>query len=149
MLSIVKIPIEKLSQAQNLPLPEHQTDYSAGLDLLSAEDTVVSPGERQLIATGLKVAIPIGYEGQIRPRSGLSLRHGVIVPNSPGTIDADYRGEIKIILWNLGDDEFTIKRGDRIAQLVVVPVIRVEWEQVNTIPQTVRGDGGFGHTGLS
>ncbi len=148
MLTILKVPVEILSHAQDLPLPDYQTDHASGLDLVSAEDAILIPGDRRLIATGLKIAIPIGYEGQIRPRSGLSLRHGITIPNSPGTIDADYRGEVKIILWNLGENEFTIKRGDRIAQLVVVPVIRVEWERVSTVLETERGDGGFGHTGV-
>lgn len=111
------------------------------------EDRVVKPGETVLIPTGFQMEIPSGYEAQIRPRSGLALKHGVGVLNSPGTIDSDYRGEVKIILKNFGKEEFTIRRGDRIAQLVICPVVRAEWEEVNIVEETSRGAGGFGHTG--
>jgi len=119
------------------------------VDLSAAvsSDLVIEPGARALVPTGFAIELPQGYEAQVRPRSGLALRHGLTLPNAPGTIDADYRGEIKVILMNLGDEAFTVRRGDRIAQLVVAPVTRVEWSEAGDLEETQRGDGGFGHTG--
>ncbi len=132
-----------------LDLPRYMTADAAGLDLvadLEAEVTL-APGERRLVPTGLALAIPPGFEGQVRPRSGLAVRHGVTVLNAPGTIDADYRGEIHVVLVNLGHEPVTVRRGDRIAQLVVAPVARVAWAEVASLPPTARADGGFGSTG--
>ena len=125
------------------------TSGAAGFDLRAAlsETLKLQPGERRLIPTGLRIALPAGFEAQVRPRSGLALRHGILIPNAPGTIDADYRGEIQVILMNLGDEPFEVKRGDRIAQLVVAPVTRIEWQEVPDLDDTPRGAGGFGHTG--
>ena len=137
--------------AKGLPLPTVTTEGAAGLDLRAALATPLRlrPGERSLVPTGLRIALPRGYEGQIRPRSGLALRHGILVPNSPGTIDSDYRGEIQVILMNSGEADFEIQRGDRIAQLVVAPVVRPDWVPVERLSPTARGAGGFGHTGRS
>ena len=135
--------------ADDIPLPRYATGDSSGLDIAAAvagEETI-APGARALIPTGFTVEIPRGYEGQIRARSGLALRHGIGIINAPGTIDADYRGEIKIILANFGAEPFTVRRGDRIAQLVIAPVARVTLEEVPSVESTARGDGGFGHTG--
>ncbi len=131
-------------------LPEYATDGSAALDIHAflKESAILKPGERKLIPTGLKFAIPEGYEVQIRPRSGLALKHGVTLLNSPGTIDSDYRGDIGVILINLGQDDFVINNGDRIAQMLVAPVIHVAWNQVLVLDDTARGEGGFGHTGV-
>lgn len=131
-------------------LPTYATADAAGLDLRAAidEPVVLAPGERGLVPTGLALAIPRGYEGQVRPRSGLALRHGVTVVNSPGTIDADYRGEVGIVLVNHGNEPFTVNPGDRIAQLVLAPVLRAELELVDELPETERGVGGYGSTGL-
>lgn len=133
----------------DLQTPRYETEFSAGMDVQAAVDTSVAvrPGERCLIKTGLAVAIPPGYEIQVRPRSGLAVKYGITILNSPGTIDSDYRGEIKIALINLGSEEFVIQRGDRIAQLVVAPVIRARVELVDELETTARGEGGFGHTG--
>lgn len=136
----------------DLPLPTPATSQSAGADLAAAVEKrlVLQPGERAAIPTGFAVAIPSGYEGQVRGRSGLALRHGVTLPNAPGTIDSDYRGEVHVILHNAGEDPFVIERGDRIAQLVIAPVARVEFAEVSSteaLGETPRGDGGFGHTG--
>lgn len=132
-----------------LPLPEPATVGAAGLDLRAAvhDDHVIEAGACALIPTGIRIAVPEGYEAQVRPRSGLALRHQIVVPNAPGTIDSDYRGEVKVILMNAGREPFTVRRGDRIAQLVVAPVVRVEWEAVDSLDETSRGAGGFGHTG--
>ena len=143
----IKIEIVKLNHAKGLKLPEYATSGSAGMDLVSAVETEIKPMEISLIPTGLTVAIPEGYEGQIRPRSGMALKHGITLPNSPGTIDSDYRGEIKVIIQNLGTESFVINRGDRIAQFIIAPVVRAEWKQVDTLPESVRSTGGFGHTG--
>ena len=147
----VTVRVKRLPHSEGIDLPSYATDSSAGLDLRAAvEDPVVlSPGERRLIPTGLILEIPEGYEGQVRPRSGLAIRHGVTVLNSPGTIDADYRGEVKVILINLGEEPFTIRRGDRIAQLIIAPVTRAELIEVEEVTVTARGDGGFGSTGRS
>jgi dUTP pyrophosphatase len=147
MMPKITVPVEVLAHFEGLSLPEHQTEHASGVDLSSAEDVTLMPGERRLVATGIKVAIPIGHEGQIRPRSGMALKSGVIIPNSPGTIDADYRGEVKIILWNLSDQPYPILKGDRIAQLVLVPVVQIKWSVVGSLDVTERADGGFGHTG--
>jgi dUTP pyrophosphatase len=147
----VPVPVERLAHATDLPLPAYATPGSAGLDLLAAVDGAVeiAPGGRALVPTGLRMALPPGYEGQVRPRSGLALRHGVTVLNAPGTIDGDYRGEVGVILANLGEAPFVVTRGMRIAQLVVAPVARVEWAEAAGLDDTAgRGAGGFGSTGL-
>lgn len=133
----------------DLPLPTYETDGSAGMDLRAAVDAEVelAPGERRLIPTGIAFALPTGFEGQIRPRSGLAVRHGVSMVNNPGTIDADYRGEVQVLLINHGDEGFTISRGDRIAQIVVARHERIEWNEVGNLPESQRGSGGFGSTG--
>jgi dUTP pyrophosphatase len=137
--------------ARDLPLPRAESEGAAGLDLRAAveEPLTLSPGERRLIPTGWRIALPNGFEAQVRPRSGLALRHGILIPNAPGTIDADYRGEIQVILMNAGEADFEIARGDRIAQLVVAPVVRPDWVEVDSLDTTERGEGGFGHTGQS
>lgn len=147
----IAVEIVQEPHAKGLPLPTVTTEGAAGLDLRAALATPLRlrPGERSLVPTGLRIALPRGYEGQIRPRSGLALRHGILVPNSPGTIDSDYRGEIKVILMNSGEADFEIQRGDRIAQLVVAPVVRPDWLEVERLSPTARGAGGFGHTGRS
>ena len=143
---MVKLLIKKLQK--NIILPEYKTDGSSGMDLMAnVEQTVkILPGEKKIISTGVMVAIPEQYEIQIRPRSGLAAKNGISVLNTPGTIDSDYRGEIKIILINLGKDIFEIKKNDRIAQMIVCPIIKVEHEEVENLPGTVRGKGGFGST---
>jgi dUTP pyrophosphatase len=147
--STVKIVVKRTAEAKDLPLPTYMTDGASGLDLFAAVDEarIIIPGEWELIPTGLYAAVPTGYELQIRPRSGLAVKFGIGVLNSPGTIDSDYRGEIKIILINLGQKEFTVNRGDRIAQMVVAPVIRATIEEQSELPPTTRDSGGFGHTG--
>ena len=134
---------------EDLPLPQYATPHAAGMDLRAAvsEPVTLQPGERRLVPTGLRIALPEGYEGQVRPRSGLALRHGISMVNTPGTIDADYRGEVRVLLINLGDEPFTIHRGDRIAQMVIAPVSRCVWEPVADLDETPRGAGGFGSTG--
>ncbi len=143
------LPLQILPHGEGLPLPAYHSDHASGLDLRAAvvETITVAPGERALVPTGLALAVPEGYEAQVRPRSGLALNHGITCLNTPGTIDADYRGEVKVLLANLGDAPFTVARGDRIAQLVVAPVARPEPVVVTTLPATERGAGGFGHTG--
>ena len=147
----VTLRVMRLSHGEGLPLPAYQSAHAAGFDLVAAvpEDAPVSlsPSDRALVPTGLTFALPEGYEAQVRPRSGLALKHGVTVLNSPGTIDADYRGEVKVILINLGAENFIIQRGDRIAQAVIAPVTHVEILAVDTLDDTDRGDGGFGSTG--
>jgi dUTP pyrophosphatase len=146
----VEVKIRRLPEARDLPLPAYATHGSAGMDLMAAvgEDVVVSPGERKLIPTGIAIAVPQGFEAQIRPRSGLALRNGISMVNTPGTIDSDYRGPVQIILINHGSEPFTIKRGDRIAQMVVAPVARAVFMESETLDETIRNDGGFGHTGI-
>jgi dUTP pyrophosphatase len=136
--------------AEDLPLPAYETEYAAGMDLRAAvaEALSLAPGQRALVPTGIRIALPPGTEAQVRPRSGLAIRHGISMVNSPGTIDADYRGEIRVIVINHGEETFTIQRGDRIAQLVVAPVLRAEWQVVDSLDDTTRGAGGFGHTGV-
>lgn len=146
---MIRLEVERLPGTEDIALPAYQTDGSAGLDLPAAVDAplVLEPGARALVPTGLKLAIPAGFEGQVRPRSGLALRHGVTVLNAPGTIDSDFRGPAGVILVNLGSEPFTIRRGDRIAQLVIAAVSRAEVVVVSAVDQTARGAGGFGHTG--
>ncbi|MCJ7806576.1 MAG: dUTP diphosphatase [Clostridia bacterium] len=145
----VKLPVKKAVHARDIPLPRYMTDGSSGMDLYAAVEGVITamPGEVILIPTGLLVAVPNGYELQIRPRSGLAAKQGIGILNSPGTIDSDYRGEIKVILINLGKDPFEIKRTDRIAQMILCPVPRAVLEEMDELPPTGRNDGGFGHTG--
>ena len=149
MTKLVEVRITRSPEAADLPLPAYETSHAAGMDIRAAvvEPVTLKPGARALIPTGLHIALPEGYEAQIRPRSGLAVRHGISMVNTPGTIDADYRGEIRVILINLGQETFEINRGDRIAQMIVAPVSRVEWRETDSLDATARGDGGFGHTG--
>ena len=144
---MVRVLIARSGRAKDFPLPEYATPASAGVDLRASDGCVIPPGGRALVPTGLRIALPEGYEAQVRPRSGLALRHGVTLPNSPGTIDADYRGEIGVILMNLGQEPFIVEPGDRIAQMVVAPVARVAWSEAEELDATERGEGGFGSTG--
>lgn len=145
-----KVRFQKLEQAADLPLPDYETSKAAGMDLRAALDApiIIKPGERQLIGTGLKMALPDGYEAQIRPRSGLAVKNGITMLNSPGTIDTDYRGEIKVIVINHGQEDFVVKHGDRIAQMVIAPVHQLSVEEVKNLDETERGEGGFGSTGV-
>lgn len=143
----VPVRIVRLPHGQGLDLPAYATEGAAGMDVVAAEDVTLAPGARHAVATGLSVAIPHGYEIQVRPRSGLALKHGISVPNTPGTIDSDYRGEVKVILINHGAEPFPIQRGDRVAQLVLAPVTRATWQEVAELDETARGAGGFGSTG--
>ncbi len=145
----INVKLQQLPHGEDLPLPEYATSHSAGCDLLAAITTeiVMGPMERQLIPSGIAIALPEGYEAQIRPRSGLAFKHGISLVNTPGTIDADYRGEIKVLLINLGPEPFTVTRGMRIAQMVIAPVSRAQWQQVESLETTVRSEGGFGSTG--
>jgi dUTP pyrophosphatase len=143
----ITIAIQRLPHGADLPLPAYATAGAAGMDVVAAEDMTLAPGARHAVATGFAMAIPEGYEVQVRPRSGLALKHGVTCLNTPGTIDSDYRGEVKVILANLGDAPFAIARGDRIAQLVPAPVQRATLAEVETLEETARGAGGFGSTG--
>lgn len=147
----ITVSVQQLPHADGLPLPSYETSGSAGMDLSAAIDTdlIILPGARALVPTGLAIALPTDYEAQIRPRSGLALRDGIALVNSPGTIDADYRGEIGIILINLGDKPVTIERGMRIAQMVVAPVMQIAWKPTESLPESDRGAGGFGSTGVS
>ena len=150
-MSAITVVVHRLEHGRGLPLPELATSASAGVDLMAAIDAaiVVAPGERKLVPTGIAIALPDGYEAQVRPRSGLALRHGITVLNAPGTIDADYRGEISVLLINHGDAPFAVERGMRIAQLVVAPVQPFVWREVVDLPVSERGAGGFGSTGLT
>ena len=141
--------MRRLAGTEDLPLPSYQTDDSAAVDLHAALTSTLElqPGAIELVPTGLAIAVPPGYEAQVRPRSGLALKHGVSLPNTPATIDADYRGEIKVLLINHGTESVTLRRGMRIAQMLVAPVPRILWEEVDELPETGRGPGGFGHTG--
>jgi len=143
----VGVRIKRLPHGEGLALPAYATPGAAGMDVLAAEDVTLAPGARHAVATGLAVAIPEGYEIQVRPRSGLALKHGISVPNTPGTIDSDYRGELKVIMINHGAEPFAIARGDRIAQLVLAPVTQAAWDEVAELDDTARGAGGFGSTG--
>ena len=150
MQNNIQVLIKRLDHSKGLPLPEAQTDFSAGVDLSAAntDPIIIKPTECKIIPTGLLIALPSGYEAQIRPRSGLAIKHGITVLNSPGTIDSDYRGEIGIILINHGNDLFTIKRGARIAQMVIAKHEQANWTKVETLEETERGVGGFGSTGV-
>ena len=145
----VPVRIARVPGAEDLPLPAYATAGSAGLDLPAAVEgeRVLAPGERALVPTGFRIELPAGYEAQVRPRSGLALRHGIVLPNAPGTIDSDYRGELRVILWNTGPTPFVLRRGDRVAQLVVAPVSRARLVPAEALGDTPRGGGGFGHTG--
>jgi len=147
MHDAVAVRIKRLAHGEGLALPRYATAGAAGMDVVSAENLVLGPGERRAVATGFALAIPQGFEIQVRPRSGLALKHAISVPNAPGTIDSDYRGELKIILINLGEEQFAISRGDRIAQIVLAPVVRAQWQEVDALDDTERGAGGFGSTG--
>ena len=144
----IEIRLKRLPHGEGLPVPAYATAHAAGLDVVSAEDVTLAPGGRHAVATGFAMAIPEGYEVQVRPRSGLALKHGISLPNTPGTIDADYRGEWKVILINLGEEPFVIARGDRIAQLVAAPVQVARFAEVEELDETARGAGGFGSTGV-
>jgi dUTP pyrophosphatase len=149
--SSVAVKVQVLAHAQGLPLPKYETAEAAGCDLLAAlpdgAPVVLKPGERALIPCGIAIALPAGYEAQVRPRSGLALRHGIALVNAPGTVDADYRGEIGCIVINLGSAAFTVERGLRIAQMVIAPVTRAVWQEADDLEETARGAGGFGSTG--
>jgi dUTP pyrophosphatase len=144
----IEIRLQRLPHGADLPLPSYATAGAAGMDVVAAEDLVLAPGARHAVATGFALAIPAGYEVQVRPRSGLALKHGVTCLNTPGTIDADYRGEVKVILANLGSEPFSIARGDRIAQLVPAPVQHARFAETDALDATARGSGGFGSTGV-
>jgi len=149
MSTTVNVAIMREPGAEDLPLPSYETDQAAGMDLRAAvtDPVVLEPGARDLIPAGIRIALPTGYEAQVRPRSGLAIKHGISLLNSPGTIDADYRGEIRVIIANLGQEPFTINRGDRIAQLIIAPITQATWQETETLDDTARGTGGFGHTG--
>ncbi len=147
---MTSVPIVRLPHGADLDLPSYATEHAAGLDLMAAivEPLTIAPGQRAMVPTGIAIALPIGFEAQVRPRSGLAAKYGVTILNSPGTIDADYRGEIKAILINLGDAAFVVEPKSRIAQLIVAPVVQIRWETAESLPETARGEGGFGSTGL-
>jgi dUTP pyrophosphatase len=145
----ITVAVKRLPHGDGLPLPAYATPGAAGMDVVAAEDVTLPPMARHAVATGFALAIPFGFEVQVRPRSGLALKHGITLPNTPGTIDSDYRGELKVILINLGAEPFIIQRGDRIAQLVVAPVIPAQFEEVTELDETARGNGGFGSTGVT
>jgi len=144
----IRIPIQKFAGCKDISLPQYMTEHSAGMDIYAAveKDETILPGQRKMIPTGIAIALPVGYEAEIRPRSGLAVKNGVTLVNSPGTIDADYRGEIGIIMINHGEKPFVIRRGDRIAQVIVHQVCRVSWSACDELDVTSRGNGGFGHT---
>ncbi|NBX04396.1 MAG: dUTP diphosphatase [Alphaproteobacteria bacterium] len=147
---MTQVAVVKLPHGADLPLPEYATFHSAGVDLMAAidADMILKPMQRALVPTGIAIALPDHFEAQIRPRSGLALKHGISLVNTPGTIDADYRGEIKALLINFGSEDFVITRGMRIAQMVIAPVVQVAWQQVESLDETARGAGGFGSTGV-
>jgi dUTP pyrophosphatase len=144
---VIRIAINRLPHGQGLPLPGYATPGAAGMDVVAAEEVTLAPGQRHAVATGFAIAIPPGHEVQVRPRSGLALKHGITCLNTPGTIDEDYRGEVKVILANLGSEPFEVKRGERIAQLVPAPVTKASFREVSELGATSRGAGGFGSTG--
>lgn len=150
MLNELQVAIQQLPEHADLPLPAYQSEHAAAMDLPAAvrEPVTIAPGTIAMIPCGFSLAVPVGYEAQVRPRSGLAIKSGLTVVNAPGTIDADYRGEVKVGLINLGKDPVTIERGMRIAQLLIAPVMHVSWQKVDTLPTTQRGEGGFGHTGV-
>ena len=143
-----RIMVKVARRNREIPLPEYGTPFSAGLDLRAAESILLKPGERGSVGTGLYMELPEGYEAQVRPRSGLALRSGVTVLNTPGTIDSDYRGEVRVILINLGQEPFQVMPQDRIAQMIIAPVVQLEWEENESLSDSVRGEGGFGSTGV-
>ncbi len=147
----VRVALQRLPQGEGLPIPGYMSDHAAGADIRAAvrEQLTLLPGARALVPTGFSIALPPGYEAQVRPRSGLAIRCGVTCLNAPGTIDADYRGEVHVVLANFGTEPFVIRRGDRIAQMIVAPVARASFDLVDELPPTLRGDGGFGSTGVS
>ena len=144
---MIEVKFTRLPHGDGLPLPQYASDAAAGLDITSAEELVLEPGKRHAFATGLAIEIPHGFEVQVRPRSGLAIKHGITCLNSPGTIDSDYRGEVKVILINLGEEPFHVRRGERIAQLVPAPVLRAHFSEAVELMETARGSGGFGSTG--
>ncbi|MFM8746249.1 MAG: dUTP diphosphatase [Aestuariivirga sp.] len=144
---MISVAIKRLPHAEDLPLPAYETAGAAGMDLRAAENMTLKPGTRGLMPTGLSIALPRGFEAQVRPRSGLAVKHGVTVLNAPGTIDCDYRGEIKVPLINHGEQDFVIVRGDRIAQMVIAPVTQIDWRETQELDETARGTGGFGSSG--
>ena len=146
----ISLRIRRKAGSEKVPLPRYMSEHASGMDVFAAcaEDVEVSPGDLKLIPCGFTMSLPAGYEAQMRPRSGLAIRHGIVVANSPGTIDADYRGEVCVILGNVGREAFTVERGMRIAQMVIAPVVRAEVVEVGQLPPTARGTGGFGHTGV-
>jgi dUTP pyrophosphatase len=146
---MVEILVTRLPHGEGLPLPSYATEGAAGMDLLAAvtDPLTIAPGGRTLVPTGLRIALPHGYEMQVRPRSGLALKHGITMPNTPGTVDEDYRGELQVIVMNAGTEPFTIERGMRIAQAIIAPVTRATWQETDALPDTARGTGGFGSTG--
>lgn len=149
MSTAVRVLVKVEPEGRGLGLPRYQTEHAAGLDLVAAveDEVVLLPGERKLVSTGISLAVPEGYEAQIRPRSGLALKHGLTLLNSPGTVDADYRGVVGLILVNHGTESFTVRRGERLAQMVIAPTKRAELSEVDELPASERGPGGFGHTG--
>ena len=149
MSRAVRVLVKVEPEGRGLGLPRYQTEHAAGLDLVAAvkDEVVLRPGERKLVSTGISLAVPEGYEAQIRPRSGLALKHGLTLLNSPGTVDADYRGVVGLILVNHGTESFTVRRGERLAQMVIAPTERAELSEVDELPASERGPGGFGHTG--
>ncbi len=150
MTASIKVQVTRRAGTEDLALPAYQSEHASGMDLLAAVEKPleIAPGKRVLVPTGLSIAVPPGYEAQVRARSGLTLKKGICVLNGPGTVDADYRGEVGVILANLGDEPFTVERGMRIAQLVICPVLKAEWEEVVVLPDTGRGAGGFGSSGV-
>ena len=144
---MIEIKLTRLPHGEGMPLPKYASEHAAGLDVCAAEELVLAPGQRHAVATGFAIEIPHGYEVQIRPRSGLALKHGITCLNTPGTIDSDSRGEVKVILANLGQEPFEIRRGERIAQLVPAPVLHADFVEVEALAETARGTGGFGSTG--
>ena len=144
---MIDIRLKRLPHGEGLPVPVYASEHAAGLDVVAAEDLTLKPGTRHAVATGFAIAIPEGFEVQVRPRSGLALKHGITCLNTPGTIDSDYRGEVKVILANLGGEDFEVRRGERIAQLVPAPVLKARFVEVGELEETVRGGGGFGSTG--
>ena len=148
MSDLIELEIQWLDQGMSSYLPKYQSSLASGMDVCAAQPLLLAPGSRGLIPCGFAMAIPAGYEIQVRPRSGLAMKHGVTVLNAPGTIDADYRGELKVLLINLGSVDFQIQRGDRIAQLVLAPVLQAQWRVAASLSETQRGVGGFGHTGV-
>ena len=150
MGSPITIKICRKAGCQDVPAPRYMSEHASGMDVCAAcdGDVTIAPGDVKLVPCGFYMAVPVGYEAQMRPRSGLALKHGIVLPNSPGTIDADYRGEVCVIVANVGSDVFTVQRGMRIAQMVIAPVTRVETAMVDELDDTARGQGGFGHTGV-